>query len=75
MNWNSIPNEDRLILWKKLRIDIQNLSLEKQLEAIAKFCSTIPFGSRSLDYFNPSDWQHRGRFYSMALFVPVLSAY
>jgi len=56
MLWNTIPNEERLHLWKKLRDDIQNLSLSDQLNDIATFCSTMPFGSRTLDYYSPLDW-------------------
>ncbi len=56
MIWNTIPNEERLHLWKTLRDEIKDLPLEKQLETVAKFCSTIPFGSRSLDYYSPEDW-------------------
>jgi hypothetical protein len=56
MNWNSIPNEERLTLWKNLRIDIQDKNLETQLKEIAKFCSTIPFGTRTLDYYSPDNW-------------------
>jgi len=56
MIWNAIPNEERLRLWKKLRSDISGLPLESQLAEIAKFCSSIPFGSRTLDYYDTEDW-------------------
>jgi hypothetical protein len=56
MIWNSISNEERLHLWKKLRENIKNLSIEEQLNEVAKFCATIPRGARSIDYYNPSDW-------------------
>jgi len=56
MIWNSIPNEERLRLWKNLREDIKDLPLDIQLERVAKFCSTIPFGSRTLDYYDPTNW-------------------
>lgn len=56
MIWNSIPNEERLRLWKDLRDDIKDSSLEVQLTSVARFCSTIPFGSRSVDYYSPSEW-------------------
>jgi hypothetical protein len=56
MIWNTIPNEERLRLWKNLRDEIKEFPLDKKLEAVAKFCSTIPFGSRSLDYYSPDDW-------------------
>jgi hypothetical protein len=56
MIWNVIPNEERLRLWKNLRNDLVDLSLEKQLTEIAKFCSTIPFGARTLDYYSSENW-------------------
>jgi hypothetical protein len=56
MMWNTIPNEERLHLWKKLRDDIQELQLKDQLNEIAKFCSKMPYGARTLDYYDPSDW-------------------
>jgi len=56
MIWNTIPNEERLHLWKKLRDDIQGHPLDTQLDEIAKFCSKMPFGSRTLDYYSPEDW-------------------
>lgn len=56
MIWNTIHGEDRLILWKKLRADLKDLPLDKQLNEVAKFCAGIPFGARSLDYYSPADW-------------------
>lgn len=56
MFWNSIPNNERLRLWKKLREDVADLPLVDQLKEIAKFAGTIPFGSRSIDYYTPEDW-------------------
>lgn len=56
MIWNTIPNEEKLRLWKKLRTDINDLSLTEKLEEIAKFCSRIPYGSRTIDYYTPSEW-------------------
>ena len=56
MMWNTIHGEDRLLLWKKLRTDLKSMTLDKQLEEVAKFCASMPFGSRSLDYYLPADW-------------------
>ena len=56
MNWNNIPDSERLRLWKNLRTDISTLSLDDQLSEVAKFSSTIPYGTRSLDYYTPSTW-------------------
>ena len=57
MNWNNIPDDERLRLWKNLRNDISKMQLQDQLSNVAKFFSTIPFGSRSLDYYSPSTWE------------------
>jgi hypothetical protein len=56
MIWNTIHGEERLLLWKKLRSDLKSMTLDKQLEEVAKFCANIPFGSRSIDYYSPADW-------------------
>lgn len=56
MIWNTIPNDERLHLWKQLRNDIINLPLDIQMSEIAKFCSKMPFGSRTLDYYSPENW-------------------
>lgn len=56
MDWNNIPDEERLRLWKKLRDDIKDLSIDDQLALVAKFCSTIPFGARTMDYYDPTCW-------------------
>mgnify|MGYP001346241461 CR=1 FL=1 len=56
MIWNSIPNEERLRLWKKLREELITLNPEAQLMEVAKFCAAMPIGSRSLDYYSPADW-------------------
>jgi len=56
MMWNTIHEGERLRLWKDLREDLKEKDLEYQLTAVAKFCSQIPFGSRTLDYYSPQDW-------------------
>ena len=56
MIWNTIPNEERLHLWKELRDNIFDLPLTDQLNEIAKFCSKMPFGARTLDYYSSENW-------------------
>jgi len=56
MMWNTIPNDERLRLWKTLRSNIEELTLESQLKEIAKFCSRMPIGTRTLDYYDPVAW-------------------
>lgn len=56
MVWNAIPDDERLRLWKKLRDDLKELNLEDQLEKIVRFCKSIPFGARTLDYYSSEDW-------------------
>lgn len=56
MLWNTIPNDDRLRLWKSLRTEIQDKPLMIQLEEVSKFCSKMPFGARTLDYYTSEDW-------------------
>lgn len=56
MNWNNIPNGERLRLWKKLREDIEGVDFDLQLHSIAKFCAAMPIGHRTVDYYTPDDW-------------------
>lgn len=56
MSWNTLSNEERLHLWRQLRINIRGLPINIQLEKIAEFCSTMPKGRRTLDYYTPTDW-------------------
>ena len=56
MIWNTIPNEERLRLWKNLREEIKDFSDIERLNELAKFCSSIPFGSRTLDYYSSENW-------------------
>ena len=56
MSWNNIPDGERLHLWKNLRKDIELMPFTDQMDSVAKFFSTMPFGSRSLDYYSPAEW-------------------
>ena len=56
MHWNTIPDDERIRLWKKLREDIKDISIDLQLEQVAKFCSTMPFSSRTIDYYSSENW-------------------
>lgn len=56
MIWNAIHNEERLRLWKNLRDELKELTLEDQLKKVAEFCASIPYGSRTLDYYDSIDW-------------------
>lgn len=56
MIWNTIHEGERLRLWKNLRNDLKSLSFEQQVAEVAKFCSTIPVSSRTLDYYDPENW-------------------
>lgn len=56
MNWNNIPNGERLRLWKTLREDIEGVDFDLQLHSIAKFCAEMPIGHRTVDYYTPDDW-------------------
>jgi hypothetical protein len=56
MHWNTIPDDERIRLWKKLRENIKDISIDLQLEQVAKFCSTMPFSSRTIDYYSSENW-------------------
>lgn len=56
MIWNGVSNEERLRLWKKLRDDIKDQSIDHKLDAIADFYASMPYGARSIDYYSPEDW-------------------
>lgn len=56
MSWSKLSNEERLHLWKQFRIDTKGLPFDDQLEKIAEFCSVMPNGRRTLDYYSPAEW-------------------
>lgn len=56
MIWNSIHESERLRLWKDLRDNLKDLSFEERLDEVARFCSSMPRGPRSLDYYSPETW-------------------
>ncbi len=56
MSWNNIPDAERLRLWKSLRKDIVDLSLDEKLASVAKFFAYMPYGTRSVDYYSPESW-------------------
>jgi hypothetical protein len=56
MIWNNIPNEERLHLWKTLREDIKDLPVNDQVAHLATFCRSIPYGTRTIDYYSPLEW-------------------
>lgn len=56
MSWNNTPDDERLRLWKDLRKSLPSLQLDEQLISIAKFFSSLPFGSRTIDYYTPAEW-------------------
>ena len=43
-------------MWKKLRDEIRDLNIDEQLVKIAEFCSSMPIGARTIDYYSPMDW-------------------
>lgn len=56
MNWTSIPNDERLRLWKDLRNEIKPKVLEQALSDVANFFAKMPFGTRTIDYYTPDSW-------------------
>lgn len=56
MNWNNIPNNERLQLWKTLRSEINGCSLEDKTSKVANFFAEMPFANRTLDYYTPDSW-------------------
>lgn len=56
MMWSSTPSEEKLHLWKKFRAEIKDSTLDDKLTEVAKFCGSIPYGARTLDYYSPKDW-------------------
>lgn len=56
MSWNTLSDEGRLHLWRALRTDIASLPAAEQIARIAKFCSALPVGRRTVDYYSPDNW-------------------
>ena len=51
--WMNTSSADRIQLWKDFRTSIPE---NDQLTAIAQFFSDVPYGSRTMDCYNPRDW-------------------
>jgi hypothetical protein len=56
MIWNNIPDNERLHLWKNLRTDIKGLDITEQMIHVSKFFASIPFGTRTIDYYSTENW-------------------
>jgi len=56
MFWNNLTGDERLRLWKDLRSELKDMDLDIKLSHISKFFANMPYGARSLDYYNPLDW-------------------
>lgn len=56
MKLSPVSEEERLNLWKKLRISIEGVSLYEKLNSVANFCKNLPIGPRSVDYYDPKTW-------------------
>ena len=56
MIWSNIHSDERLYLWRRLRIKLSEITPEEQLVEIARFCSQMPIGSRTLDFYTPNSW-------------------
>lgn len=48
--------EDRLVIWRNLRLEIEPMSTEKKIEAVVDFFSQTPISSRVIDYYSPDSW-------------------
>jgi hypothetical protein len=56
MDWNNNRPEDRIHLWKSFRKSIEEKSSVDQLSEIATFFSSMPIGSRTMDFYSPATW-------------------
>jgi hypothetical protein len=56
MIWNGLTDNERLLLWKNLRKDIADKDFSTKLQSIADFYRLAPFGSRTIDYYDQTDW-------------------
>lgn len=54
--WNSGTDQAILAHWRQLRADICDVGTEQKISAVAEFIATIPYGTRTLDYYSPDTW-------------------
>lgn len=54
--WNSGTDQAILAHWRQLRTDICNADTEQKISAVAEFIASIPYGTRTLDYYSPDTW-------------------
>lgn len=56
MNWNNLPPDSRLSVWRKFREEIKDTDLNDKLDKVAKYWADAPLGTRTLDYYSPDTW-------------------
>ena len=54
--WNTATDLEIITNWKQLRTNISCLDLDSQIAQTIKFISSIPYGSRTIDYYTPDRW-------------------
>lgn len=47
---------ERTDLWRQEREKLQTLSNVERLQSLSTFFSHVPYGSRVIDYYTPSNW-------------------
>lgn len=56
IHWNNLSSQERMDLWRQEREKLKNESYIDRLKSLSIFFSHVPFGSRTIDYYTPSDW-------------------
>jgi hypothetical protein len=56
MNLDVVTSDERLRLWKELRKEIKDLSLDESFKKIIEFIEHTPVGTRTVDYYDSKSW-------------------
>ena len=54
--WNTATDLEIITNSKHLRTNISCLDIDSQIAQTIKFISSIPYGSRTIDYYTPDSW-------------------
>lgn len=56
IHWNNLSATERTDLWRQEREELKQQNYIDRLHSLSIFFSHVPFGSRTIDYYTPSDW-------------------
>tara|TARA_B100000929_G_scaffold289620_1_gene280745 strand:+ start:5755 stop:6195 length:441 start_codon:yes stop_codon:yes gene_type:complete len=56
IHWNNLSALEKTDLWRQERENLKKLNYVDRLQSLSTFFSHVPYGSRTIDYYTPSNW-------------------